>query len=158
MRSAKVLSLLLLTTLFWSCKKEGMSPIPEITFIEQSRHVIPDSGKGVTEFIEFLFDFKDGDADVGPIDDPTPWQNIYFVDSRDNVETFYDFPPIPGSVVAPDGITGSFVVRMNPAQLFARTDTNIHKLTDTVHWKVFVRDAADNFSNEVLTDSIVIVK
>jgi hypothetical protein len=154
---AKVLAFFLVTTLLWSCKREEVSPIPAITFINQTTYEVADSGKGES-FIFFNFNFEDGDADTGPIGNPQSWQNIYFIDSRTQVESFFDFPPIPADVVTDDGIKGSFAVRMNPGALIARTDTSVHKFTDTVRWRVFVRDAKDNFSNEVMTDSIVIVK
>ncbi len=158
MRMAKVLAFFFLATLLWGCKKEKMSPIPAIKFVEQSRYEIADSGKGVENPILFQFTFEDGGADIGPLDFPTPLQNIYFIDSRTETPSFFDFPPIPSTVVSEDGISGSFTVSMDPRTLIARDDTTIHKLTDTVRWTVYVRDGQDNFSNEVFTDSIVIVK
>lgn len=158
MRIAKVLAFCLLTISFWGCKKNEMSPIPVIKYIKQSTNSLIDSSKQNQGPIIFTFDFEDGDSDIGPIDNPIPLQNIYFIDSRDSAETLYNFPPIPGSVVSNDGIKGSFIVEMNPVTIFPRTDTTTHKFTDTVRWRVFVRDGQDNFSNEVLTDSIVIFK
>jgi len=158
MRWAKILAFLLVTITVWGCYKNEMSPIPEIVFISQSQTEVADSGRGEFEEITFLFDFQDGDADIGPIGDPFPLQNITFIDSRDSTKDFYDFPPIPEPVVTDDGIRGSFVVRVNPNIFIARDDTTIHKLTDTVQYKVFVKDEAGNESNEVKTKSIVIVK
>jgi hypothetical protein len=158
MRFAKILAFLLVTLVVWGCYKNKMSPIPEIVYISQSSVEVADSGRGEFEDITFLFDFQDGDADIGPIGDPVPLQNITFVDSRDSTQDFYDFPPIPEPVVTDDGIRGSFVVRVNPNTFIARDDTTIHKLTDTVQFEVFVRDEAGNLSNEVTTRPIVIVK
>ncbi len=157
MRLAKVVAFFLVAIFLWGCKKEKLSESPVISFIEQSTTEVADSGKG-EDPIRFQFDFVDGYADTGPIDFPQSWQNIRFVDNRNNDVLFFDFPPIPSTVVKRDGITGTFDVIMNPINIIARDDTLAHKLTDTVIWSVFVIDEAGNQSNIIETEPIVIVK
>jgi len=159
MRIANVLAFFLVATLVWGCQKEEMSAIPKITFIKQDSYQVPDSGIGVQDPILFTFNFQDGDSDIGPIGEQAPlMNNIHFVDSRSEEITRYFFPRIPTDIVTSDGISGSFTVALNPTTLIARDDTTIHKFTDTLRFKVFVIDGQQNVSNEVLTDSIVIVK
>lgn len=157
MRFAKVLAFFLVASTMWSCNKNEASESPEINFVKQSSTMVADSGIG-EDFILFQFDFEDGYADIGPVDDPISWQNIHFIDNRTNSESYYDFPPIPSSVVKKDGISGTFIVTMDPTTIIARQDTTFHKLTDTVSWSVFVIDDAGNLSNEVQTLPIVIKK
>lgn len=158
MRFAKVTVFVLCVLIFWGCRKNKVSDIPEIKFILQDTHAIADSGKGREQLLIFQFDFADGDADIGPIDQQANWQNIRFRDTRNDDILSFDFPPIPSSVVTQDGIEGTFRVEMQPNQLIARDDTTIHKLTDTVRWEVTVLDYGGNESNAVLTDSIIITK
>lgn len=159
MRLAKVLIIILCVGFFWGCTKDSISPVPVIKFVKQNTNLVPDSGIGREDALVFQFDFEDGDADVGPLDIPTPWQNIHFIDQRDTTNIlFFDFPPIPSAVVQDDGITGTFQVFMPANLLIARTDTTVHKTSDTVRWKVKVFDFNGNVSNTVLTDSVIIMK
>lgn len=159
MRFAKVIVFVLSVLIFWGCTKNTISPIPVIKFVKQNTEIAPDSGIGRTDSLIFQFDFEDGDADVGPLDEPIPWQNIHFKDLRDTTNILYfDFPPIPSQVVQQDGITGTFLVAMPANQIIARTDTTIHKERDTVQWKVEVYDFEGNVSNAVLTLPVVITK
>ncbi len=162
MRSAKVIAIMLVTVLlWWGCRKK-VSPIPSIEFIEQDTYEVADSGIGVDDDLIFTFLFEDGDSDVGPIEGTGasfPSQNIVFMDARDSNNLMrFDFPPIPNDVVTDDGVKGSFDVRMSPKTIFARTDTTIHKLSDTVFWHVYIVDEKNNQSNWVNTDSVVIIK
>ena len=158
MRFAKVVVLFLSVLFFWGCRKNTVSPIPNIRFIKQDTYEVADSGKGRERPLIFQLDFTDGDADIGPLDQAVSWQNIHFRDMRDDEKLFFDFPPIPSAVVMEDGIEGTFRVEMPPNVIIARDDTTIHKLTDTVCWEVIVYDNAGNESNAVLTDSVVIIK
>jgi hypothetical protein len=150
--------LILLFLLFAvACKKKNnLSKIPQISFLEMLPDSIKAGSSADTLFI--YFDFKDGDADLGNKDPNGKDYDIYFNDKRfDTGYQGYFFPSIDASIEdASLGISGTGVFKMLAANIAPRTDS-IHKnFGDTTYYEIYIKDRAGNISNHINTPVVYI--
>ena len=143
-----------------SCKKTNdMSKIPNVTLTAFI------SGNGSDKVLVnidtafLLFDFTDGDADIGT--DPGSTSDIYIKDLRGGDFNGYSFPAdIDRSIEDPKkGIKGSVVFQFTPDVLTMRDDS-LHNATkrDTTSFEFYIVDRAGHESNHITTPPIIIYR
>lgn len=142
--------------LTWSaCQKPPQySDVPNITFNSFSTDTVTQFSGVVT----FIVDFTDGDADLGVPSSDTSI-NMYIIDTRGNDTLYYRIPEIPteGSAF---GIAGEIEVDIsqlcciNPG--IPTLCTPNPGVYDEAVFKILIRDNADNWSNTITTDTLII--
>lgn len=126
--------------------------VPEIEIVGiRSTNAIPNQGDSVI----LVISFKDGDGDLGKLNDKDTVPNFFLNDRRYNLIDSQSFsvPNIPQNGSVPD-ITGQIEINLlskmfcNP--LFPG------KPLDTLVFDLRLRDRAGNFSNQVTTAPIIL--
>lgn len=154
MRFDKVISLVVGITviLFFGCAKApNYSNIPEINFISMSKNEVIQ----FKDTLNITIGFTDGDGDIGS--DTTI--NLILTDSRDgSQENKYIIPKIP-PLGAKNGISGeiSFPITQTccifpDGAIPCTPNTKYPK--DSLSFKIQIKDAAGNLSNQVETPRI----
>jgi hypothetical protein len=152
-----VVFIMLVSLFAVSCKKKNnLSKIPQLSFLD----MLPDSIKAGSpaDTLFIYFGFKDGDADLGNKNPNGTDYDIYFNDKRfDTGYQGYFFPSIDPSIEDPNqGISGTGVFKMLGANIEPRTDSIHKKLGDTTVYEIYIKDRAGNKSNHILTPAVYI--
>jgi hypothetical protein len=145
----KGMFLMLILMVFFSCRKgTKYSNIPKIRFLSLSDSVF----KASTEKkIMLNFSFEDGDGDIA-----FGTKNLFLIDSRNMLDTQkYPIPDIPARFITANGLAGLITLESNGAYLALRTDP-LHLKSDTLTWFLLLKDKADNQSNIIRTNRIII--
>jgi len=135
-----------------ACKKKenNLSKIPAIKFVFVTPEVKAGSSRD-TVFIDFTF--ADGDANIQT--DGTS-ENIFISNTRDSLKFDQAMPNIPDAYKDPAiGFQGLCRVRIE-ASFLQITDTAATK--DSLQFKIKLRDEAGNFSNEIITPVVYLLK
>lgn len=152
----KYQNIFLLALVFFvvSCGKDDPDEfLTEVPIIELVK-VIPESNQvqQYTDELIFTISYSDGDGDLGTEDPDVP--SIELVDTRDSDVLKFDYHLSPR---APEGseikITGELNVVLNHTIII---DENNNEETTT--FKIRIKDRAGNWSNEVETGVIAIMK
>ncbi|MFY0254519.1 hypothetical protein ACDQ55_11245 [Chitinophaga sp. 30R24] len=137
----KILFLFLVAGLFYACKKESIGAKPFISFKQYST----DSVAPETEAMEIVLNIKDGNGDI----EDSIWVASFF--ERGDYDSTY-YPKKMPSIGANKGskVTGEVSV------LLSGTDLKFHQsgVNDSIHFKIFVRDNAGNYSDTIVTPKI----
>ena len=139
-----------------SCEKNTMSKIPQIGFIKMYLPVIRIN----RDVDSLIFNFQDGDADLGLKDQNGHDYDIYIKDFRfDTGYVGYFFPSdIDPEIEDPKkGVMGRCAFAFTPDILMTRTDSIHMKNGDTTHFEVYIVDRAGNHSNHIITSEIIMV-
>jgi len=144
----KVYVLLSLASLFLvlSCKKKvTKSNTPEIAFVS----ITPSSAKEFDDQIKIKFSYKDYNGDIGEND--ANKTNLVVRDNRNNVEYRYRVKQL-----GPDGATitlkGELEVIIDNTLIIDNSNSQ------AVNYSIKLQDRAGNWSNEITTTSISIIK
>ena len=131
-----------------ACEKEEVNIIPNIPEIA----LVSISSDTITEFEEPLIiriSYKDGDGNIGF--EETDRYALFVRDIRlDEFDGFYLGPILPPTSVAP--ITGELNVEFPDLFIFGNADS------ETTRFEIKLVDRAQNESNLLITEDIVIVK
>jgi hypothetical protein len=143
-----------------SCvKSPGFSDIPEIEFLGLSASSM-DQGSLNSDSLFLQFTFTDGDGDIG-FEAEFPDQNIFVIDNRtgDSYDAF-KAPVIPEQGSS-KGIEGTVTVRLFTTCCLFPDGTPPCEAppnfpTDTLTLDVYIKDRANNQSNQITTTPIVL--
>ena len=152
-----------LLLLLAACVQPPDYPVePVITFSALSKNVMYQSKFG-QDSVVISFDFTDGDGDLGFSDTAA---SIFIVDGRDE----FDKPPyrIPyiNEEGAGNGISGTIYIvvpttcciyPINSGIPPCDTSMSAPQMTDTVFYKIWIRDRAGHLSNVIETAPITLV-
>lgn len=146
--------LLALVFLFVSCGKndpdELLTEVPTIELVK----VIPESNEvqQYTDELTFTISYTDGDGDLGTEDPDVP--TIELIDTRDPDILKFDYHLSPRT---PDDseikITGELNVVLNHTIIIDENNNS-----ETTTFKIRIKDRAGNWSNEVETGVITVLK
>ena len=147
LRSALIVSGCLLLA---ACEKNNMSKIPQISLVEAG----PDSVKVNLDTAYIVFNYADGDADLGN----SSTSAVFVKDLRyDTGYVQYEFPYIVPSQEDPKkGLTGTGAVLLLQPPLTPRSDSMHMVHGDTTHFEMYITDRAGNASNHITTQDIII--
>jgi hypothetical protein len=134
---------------------ESCTPPPifdETPSVEWNRFTV-DTVQQFTGQVSMLVNFTDGDGDLGQSDtDSLP--NMIIVDSRTDDTIYYRIPNIPRQGAA-NGISGEIEVDMSTICCaipgFPILCGELPNVTDSVVYKVRIRDQKNRWSNEIET-------
>ncbi len=130
---------------------------PEIEFLSMSKNSMTQNSKAEADSISLTFSFTDGDGDLGSDDSV----GVFIVDGRDNFpKPAYKIPYVDEQG-AGNGISGEITIRLNttcctftggypPCSVVAGIPT------DTLTYKISIRDRAGHISNIIETPPIVL--
>lgn len=148
---------IVLTTLsfFYACTPPPI--FDETPKIEWNRFT-SDTVQQFTGEVSLLVNFTDGDGDLGSTDtDSMP--NMLIIDSRTDDTIYYRIPNIPKQGAA-NGISGEIEVDLSTICCmvpgFPILCGEIPGRSDSVVYKIKIRDQADRWSNEILTSPLKI--
>lgn len=144
----KVFYCILLTSVFliFGCKKKvTKSNIPEIAFVS----ITPTTAKEFDDQIKIRFGYKDYNGDIGEND--ANKTNLVVRDNRNNVEYRYRVKQL-----GPDGETISLKGELEV--VIENTLIIDNSNSQSVNYSIKLQDRAGNWSNEITTTSISIVK
>lgn len=134
---------------------------PVIDFVALSKDVMQQSSFG-KDTVAITFSFTDGDGDISFSDTTS---NIFIIDARDNFsKPSYRVPRIDEQGVG-NGISGEITIQVPttcciyPINTAPPCDTSAFapKFTDTLQYKIQIKDRAGHLSNEILTAPIRLV-
>lgn len=144
----KVFYCILLTSVFliFGCKKKvTKSNTPEIAFVS----ITPTTAKEFDDQIKIRFSYKDYNGDIGEND--ANKTNLVVRDNRNNVEYRYRVKQL-----GPDGETISLKGELEV--VIENTLIIDNSNSQSVNYSIKLQDRAGNWSNEITTTSISIVK
>lgn len=148
----------LIIALATSCLKPPDYPEePQIEYVSVSKNAFL-QGLSARDSVIIAFTFTDGDGDLGSDDS----LNVFVTDSRDNfTANKYRIPFIPEEGTA-NGISGEIFITVFSTCCYFPDNTppctpSETNLTDSLQYKIQIRDRADNWSNEVLTEKIYVI-
>jgi len=133
-----------------SClKPPNYDAAPTITFKSISKTTVNEDSSGVSDSLQLVFSFTDGDGDLGAASDNDTTNNVFLTDSRDNSVKPYHMPRLTpeGSVKA---ISGD--VTINIGSFACRPGFE----NDPFTYKIVVKDRAGHESNAVQSEQITI--
>lgn len=146
-----------------SCKKEDpevvvthdtiieeivhVSDTPQIEFVSIS----PTSVIQYEDAITIVFSYVDGNGDLG--ENNTENQNLFIVDSRNNLTYEYRIPQLTPNLDDHIAITGEFSVEISSTALL---DENVN--AETFHYSLYVVDRAGLKSNTIISEGITVSK
>lgn len=143
-----------------SCvESPNFSSIPHLEFKGMDKKTMT-QGKLNSDSLTIILHFNDGDGDVGS-DNPDGEQNLFLIDSRTgNIAESYKIPAT-GSNSSGNGISGDIEIKtFTTCCLFS---DNIppcsvveFKKTDTLRYKIFLKDNAGHVSDTVVTSDIIL--
>ncbi len=137
-----IILLLSVFCLIASCKKEtGISTIPEIAFISISPSVV----KEYKDSIVFTFSYTDGDGDLG--ENNADAKNLFLTDNRNGITYQFRIP-----LLAPTG--SSVAIKGNLNVVLNNTGITNSASSQTVTYRIYVKDRAGNQSNSITTSAI----
>lgn len=163
-----VFSFLLFAIIFGACTSKPKFPDePHLEFVSLSKIEV-----NQLDTLWVKLNFKDGDGNLGQIQDivsqcspdalylcdftsdsscfKDPFWSVFLIDMRDSCFVLQHLPSFE-----PDGnikaVSGELLINVPP--VFCKSSGSA---TDTLVYKVLVRDASGNYSNAVLTDPILI--
>ena len=148
MMNNKVFYCILLTSVFliFGCKKKvTKSNTPEIAFVS----ITPTTAKEFDDQIKIRFSYKDYNGDIGEND--ANKTNLVVRDNRNNVEYRYRVKQL-----GPDGETISLKGELEV--VIENTLIIDNSNSQSVNYSIKLQDRAGNWSNEITTTSISIVK
>lgn len=145
---------LLGSILLASCQKNTMSKIPHIALT----YAGPDSIRANYDTAFIMFNFTDGDADLG---NDTAKSCVFVKDKRYDTTgatfTKYNFPDIDPNIEDPKkGITGNGVILLLSPPLVPRSDSFHMVKGDTTSYEMYITDRAGNESNHITTRQIIV--
>ncbi len=137
---------------------------PVIEYIRLNKTTVV-QGNAVEDTLEVFFSFTDGDGDLSFPRGTLDSSDIFFRDSRNDFVYAQTLPEIPQENVA-NGISGEISVKVPnqfsiicciPPNGAPPCTANDLFPTDTFFYYITIRDRAGNYSNEIQTDSIVVL-
>lgn len=144
----KVFLIILITVgvFTFGCKKKvTKSNTPEIAFVS----ITPSSAKEFEDQIKIRFSYKDYNGDIGEND--ANKTNLVVRDNRNNVEYRYRVKQL-----GPDG--ASIALKGELEVVIENTLIIDNSNSQAVNYSIKLQDRAGNWSNEITTTSISIVK
>lgn len=144
----KLLSLLLLSLVLVSCKKDDeddITSIPHITF----KSISPGTIKEYKDSVVIGIEYTDGDGDVG--ENGTGIENAFVIDSRNNL--IYSFRI---RQLAPDN--ANIIIRGNLSIVIPAVGlVNPSSSSESVAFQVYIKDRAGHRSNTEATSYVTVV-
>ncbi len=146
--------LLALVLLVVSCGKDDPDELLTVVPMIELIKVIPESNQvqQYTDELTFTISYSDGDGDLGTEDPDVP--SIELVDTRNPDVLKFDYHLSPR---APSGselkITGELNVILNHTIIIDENNNS-----ETTTFKIRIKDRAGNWSNEVETGVITVMK
>ena len=147
----------------WFCVQPPNYPVePEIEFMSLSKDVMFQTRFG-QDSVLITFSFTDGDGDLG-FNDTTA--SIFITDGRDDFSKPSYRIPFIEEEGAGNGISGEISILVPttcciyPASSGippCDTSPSAPQFTDTVFYKIQIKDRAGNFSNEIETGPITLI-
>lgn len=162
MRKEAIVLLAIGVAAFAGCIKPPSYPNePVIEYVGVNKNTVT-QGNAIRDTLAVRFSFTDGDGDISF---PGDSLDLYFRDNRTNFTDSMRLPFIPQESVN-NGISGEVTVLIPntfsiicciPPNGAPPCTPNIQFPTDTFYYFIQMRDRAGNISNEIQTDSIVIL-
>ena len=141
--------------IFSSCETPPI--FAETPALEWNRFSL-DTVQQFTGAVKMIVNFTDGDGDLGATDSDSTY-NMIIIDSRTDDTIFYRIPNIPRQGAA-NGISGEIEVDMSSICCmipgFPVLCGEIAGRSDSVSYKVKIRDQANRWSNEITTSPLKI--
>lgn len=128
---------------FTACKKDEPSKIPVIEFVSISHTEVEE----FSNQIEVQIKYSDYDGDLGTVDADD--LTLKVKDARLSEFDWYHIPPLTPDLQELQ-IEGTFTVELNPLFLLGNGDQ------ETTEFSIQLRDRADNWSNQILTPTVII--
>lgn len=155
---------LLIVAFMYSCVQPPNYPDePIIEFLSLNKNAIAQgNGSADPDTLAVTFSFTDGDGDLGFEGDSI---DVFLTDSRDNFVNRFKLPLIPDQGTG-NGISGEITLKIpntpfNICCTYPNGATacqpNAEFLTDTMSFKIQIRDRSDNYSNPIQTETITIL-
>lgn len=141
------LSIVIIPTLFFSCKKDKIdtNPTPKIEFVSISPAIV----KEYLDSINITISYDDYDGDLGANDANV--KNLFVTDSRNGVKYEYRI-----SQLSPSGST--IHIKGNLNTIIKNTAITNGANSQSVSYSVYLVDRAGNQSNTINTSGITITK
>jgi len=144
----KLLSLLLLSLILVSCKKDDeddITSIPHITF----KSISPGTIKEYKDSVVIGIEYTDGDGDLG--ENGTGIENAFITDTRNNLTYSFRIRQL-----APDN--ANIIIRGNLNIVVPSLGLlNSSLSSESATFQVYIKDRAGNSSNTVTTSSVTVV-
>jgi hypothetical protein len=141
-------------TLLYSCKKSEAPPsAPQIALLDVTPRSVVAANPEDTVFISMSFEDKNGDVGVGT---STSDYDLFLIDSRDSSQIGYRIPQLPSETnEEKPGLKGTIILAVEAFGLILREDS-LHTETDTLSWKIYIKDLAGHTSNTITTPEVVL--
>ncbi len=134
------------------CKKDDSFPItPEISFVSLVKY----TSQNNQDSLELIFDFNDGDGDIGTPESNTSDRDIFaklfelkngvFTEANLAAPLEYRLP-----YLKPSGNNSSL-----KGSVQINIDYNILKINDTIRYELYIKDRAGHLSNTITTSTII---
>jgi hypothetical protein len=159
---SKIGVLLLLAAMGWQClNAPDYLDTPSIEFLGVSKDTLQ-QGLFMEDSLIVFFSFQDGDGDIGREAQDTT-NNVFFIDERTGtLDNTFGIPAIPEEGAA-NGVEGEIrIVLFSTCCIYTDgEDPCVPNPTtptpfDTVQYRIYITDRADNKSNEILTSPIIL--
>jgi hypothetical protein len=142
----QILSISMIIIGFLACKKDSAtSEVPTIKFLSVSSTSV----KQFKDSLSILFEYTDGDGDIGNINPDE--NNLQVKDKRLSKADYYFVKPLspPDSKIK---IKGNLVVQLKNTFLLGTSNSEV------TSFELKLRDRKGNWSNTILTPNITITK
>lgn len=155
----KIVLLALLALSGWHCLDAPNYPDePYIEFLSVSKDTLL-QGYFMEDSITIAFRFEDGDGDLGR-ESQDPANNVFFIDERTGEVETYGIPAIPQEGAA-NGVEGEIRIVVFSTCCFYNDGENPCEphptiAFDTIQYRIYILDRAQNKSNEILTTPIIL--
>ncbi len=157
MKSFKIVSVLLLAIIAYSCVKQEQKSFPDeprIYYQRVNNKTI--NFRDTASRLKVYFKFEDGDGDLARTLDT----NIFIRQFRSDTvlsTTVYQLPIIEEDLRQGDWLEGDVVLDFPPGTIVPRADSfHIAVMKDTMYLEITIKDDAGNRSNAIFTDTIYI--
>ncbi len=145
----------------WGCVESPNFPIePKIEFISLSKDTLR-QGIFQQDSLFVTFKFEDGDGDIGRTDQE-PDNNVFFIDERTGtLDNTFGIPEIPQEG-AGNGVEGQVrILVFSTCCIYPDGSDpctiNDNYPTDSLRYRIYIKDRAGHTSNEILTPNIVLL-
>ncbi|HJW29408.1 MAG TPA: hypothetical protein VJ508_09160 [Saprospiraceae bacterium] len=145
----------------WGCVESPNFPIePRIEFVGLSKDTLH-QGLFQQDSLTVIFKFEDGDGDIGRTDQE-PDNNVFFVDERTGtLDNTFGIPEIPQEG-AGNGVEGQVKILLYSTCCIYSDGSdpctvNPNFPTDTVRYRIYMKDRAGHQSNDILTPPITLL-